>query len=938
MSDVYTEFYGPYYGSSGVFPDVPLGVGIDLDVGGWTGITGYAVQQDAIAASITRGRQNETTSLTPSQCAMRWNNTGAIFDPDNPVGPYYGLLNLNTPVRVSVPYSSTYLRLADDDQSYCSCPDSSALQLTGDFDVRIDMWLDDYQPCTLAGKWGGDTDLQAWCLVLNGDGTVSLYWCSDGTVSFAQSTAPLPYLGRVMVRAFFAGGESDLVTVRFYTAPTMSGSQTQLGDPTWGVAATGFAQAAATQPVQAGYVDGFLGQGLPTGNSGLLGKVYEVQLYNSSGTLVADPVFTSQTAGATSFADGQGNTWTVEGTAELSDRSYRGHFECSSLPEEWAVTGLDAWTPVGASGVARRLQQGNSPIWSAMRRGILGTIAPVWGGITGYWPMEDAQGSTQIASGLPGGTPMSVSGTPAFQGQAGSPSADDVFACSAQLAQPNSASFRWTTPGGNSALWGCLFLLAIPSGGISADVTLQTLFYSGGGWIQLGYSTASGGTLTMLTSTFYSFDGPAGVNGQAYWVAITSDGDGATVFLAVLPVGGEAASYGGGVAWTGQGQLASGVINPAGANLSSTEFGHLWTSGNSPGVSAYPDLLAAYAGETAAARFARLCAENSITSRVCGFPDTSAVMGPQQIDTLMNVLQSCEDADRGQLYEPREVLGLGYRVLSSLQNQAPAASADYALGEVSPPLKPTRDDLLIRNDNIVSRNNGSSYQAQITEGPMSVAAPPNGVGDYTNSLTCYNAYDAQLPGIAGWMSWVGTAPGKRYPVISFDLASSDTNMQALIPYLRDTDIGDHVQITSTPQPLLPPGDIDQLAWGIKEDVGDFTWRMAFNAVPESPFEVAAAGTAYAATAGSQLASGVSSTATSLSVEVTAGELWETGSGLSIPITIAGEDMTVTDISGASSPQTFTVTRSVNGVVKEQAEGAAVALTQQPIAALTGWAA
>jgi hypothetical protein len=36
---------------------------------------------------------------------------------------------------------------------------------------------------------------------------------------------------------------------------------------------------------------------------------------------------------------------------------------------------------------------------------------------------------------------------------------------------------------------------------------------------------------------------------------------------------------------------------------------------------------------------------------------------------------------------------------------------------------------------------------------------------------------------------------------------------------------------------------------------------------------------------------------------------------------------VTAISGSSSPQTFTVTRSVNGVVKAQSSGAAVALFQ-----------
>jgi hypothetical protein len=48
------------------FPSAPLGVAVDLDAGGWTGITGCAVHQNDIAASISRGRQNETTTATPA--------------------------------------------------------------------------------------------------------------------------------------------------------------------------------------------------------------------------------------------------------------------------------------------------------------------------------------------------------------------------------------------------------------------------------------------------------------------------------------------------------------------------------------------------------------------------------------------------------------------------------------------------------------------------------------------------------------------------------------------------------------------------------------------------------------------------------------------------------------------------------------------------------
>ena len=63
-----------------------------------------------------------------------------------------------------------------------------------------------------------------------------------------------------------------------------------------------------------------------------------------------------------------------------------------------------------------------------------------------------------------------------------------------------------------------------------------------------------------------------------------------------------------------------------------------------------------------------------------------------------------------------------------------------------------------------------------------------------------------------------------------------------------------------------------------------------------------------------------------------GALWATGA-CSINVMVAGEEIEITGISGASSPQTFTVTRSVNGVVKSQSSGAAVVLAPEPIAAL-----
>ena len=85
-----------------------------------------------------------------------------------------------------------------------------------------------------------------------------------------------------------------------------------------------------------------------------------------------------------------------------------------------------------------------------------------------------------------------------------------------------------------------------------------------------------------------------------------------------------------------------------------------------------------------------------------------------------------------------------------------------------------------------------------------------------------------------------------------------------VPLLR---IGDYAQITDTPY-WVPPPPVKQLCAGFSETLGPgIIWPIDVNGVPESPYEVAVDGAAYAPPPGAELASGVSSTATSLSVEV-----------------------------------------------------------------------
>ena len=84
------------------------------------------------------------------------------------------------------------------------------------------------------------------------------------------------------------------------------------------------------------------------------------------------------------------------------------------------------------------------------------------------------------------------------------------------------------------------------------------------------------------------------------------------------------------------------------------------------------------------------------------------------------------------------------------------------------------------------------------------------------------------------------------------------------------------------------------------------------------------------TDGSELAADIGAADTTITVTVTDGPLWITGSAspdFPVDILVGGEVMTVTAISGAASPQTFTVTRGTNGVALAHAAGTGLSLAQ-----------
>ncbi|HEX4087500.1 MAG TPA: hypothetical protein VHZ33_02225, partial [Trebonia sp.] len=516
---VYAETYESTY--PGGYPVSFLDVQADIYLGatlGWTSITQWLYLRDP--TTIRRGRPDESSSAQPSQASLTLDNRTNRFTVRNPTGPWYGLLRQNTPLRLSVPaYTAglpNCLRFADDTASYASTPDAAGLDITGDIELQLDLWPDSWMPCVLASKDDADTQ-RSWSWRLNGSGLLEFHWFDSGSGGhIATSTAPMPP-GRISLRVTLAVASG---TVTFYTSATpvdASPSWTQLGDTTVAGATSVFDSTTAVAVGANAAITALDAAGQVT-TIGPLGMIFGfVVLDGIGGTAEASPDFTIQTAGTASFADGQGNTWTLNGTSEISDRLYRFHGELGNMPKAADPSGRDVYSQATADGVLRRLQQGSSPADSVMVRSVTSYPSAPSAAVTAtspqstiaFWSCEDGQGSTSFASSIAVNAdgitpqPMQFSGVPSIQAQTGSPQADSVFACSGQLPQVQQS--RWTAavpPYSTSGpgAFTLLFLLTIPAAGIGADADLLDLFFFDGATgytLSLEYATGSNGSLTL---------------------------------------------------------------------------------------------------------------------------------------------------------------------------------------------------------------------------------------------------------------------------------------------------------------------------------------------------------------------------------------------------------------------------------------------------------
>lgn len=630
----------------------------------------------------------------------------------------------------------------------------------------------------------------------------------------------------------------------------------------------------------------------------------------------------------------------------------------TSWTPEWDVDGDFAVTQLIASGVHRRVRQGESPKKSPIRRFFdTGDTRPV-----AYWSLEDNSGATQAASAIPGGAAMTASGggvadagvqfgaaqgrvQPSYTGyevpRIGTRSFVSLAeggSLSASLPVGNTNTYsmhfigtsvattgspgaihvlaRWLVSSGSFVRYdvrsvdGAIELLAYNSAGASTTLCdsggfplvdeweyIITLSQSGA---NVNTSIAISQTLSDLVVSFTDSDSRAGTMGIPTYVSLNPDQ--ATADRTAVP-GAENITtdikFAHLAVWYGAPlSLMATVTAPLTGTLCSA-----WNG---------------FVGEAPSDRMVRLGAEENIQMDIVGSCDMA--MSIQSDASFFDLVLECVGVDQGLLFDG---LGPGYTYIArtELYGQAVQMTLDSTggptAGDIMGPTKPQNDDQSRVNVYEASNPDGAQgVRFEKSSGTLGI----DKVGIYDSSGAHHTYDDGNLYQIAAWKVGQGIVSGLRFPRLEFELSKPNSSLKArdwlsVRPFSRIRTLGLARGQADT--------NVDSVVRGWMESTNSKTWRIVNNVSPYGSFDIVSLANPTGSnddTVGwldpdiivtqDALAAGGSSVAcivigpvmTNPSVPTYADDL------LGLYINLDGMKVGVTAISGTSSPQTI----SVNG--------------------------
>ncbi|MBQ0947645.1 hypothetical protein [Streptomyces sp. RK76] len=881
-------------------PSLPPPVWADLQYDGvWNDIA-EDVRVTTAPVTVTRGLSSESTSeADPTACTCDLDSRDDRYAPRNPMSPLWGLIGRNTPFRWGYTVGSPWVEL-NTVENALTTPGSTAFAVV-DLDVRLDIALDVWADRDLAARYLPTGDNRSWAVTVDETGQLVLYWTPIGIVESriaVFSTVPVgAYHGqRLAIRVTLdvdngAGG----YTVRFYTGRTVDDTEWEpLGDPVVG---------AATTAVFDGIADIELGRVLSISGDAMVGRLYAFRLLDGIGGTVVASMDTSDAApGDTSFTSG-GLVWTTVNGAALSNRHVRMTGEVPAWPPTRDLSGNDNVVSIAPTGITRRMDAGNKPQDSALRRFIQGR------GPLECWPLTDGVDS-KAAKSLLGGrdmvhsltsgdvTPSWAAGTltdwiePVVAGKVG-----DRTSLLGYTPRVTNTGDSWSvdmflTGGSTDGSWSITFFDTGAQSDAEAQVSIIMLL-SGDDQTatMIRHSEYANTSSESLLGNYFDFNI---FDSQPHYLRLTVE-PAPSPFWTIYLDGVHHASGPLDVAMKPVSAIRFGFGGPAVNGRTDQALGYLtYWDDTAPTPAEMWDACLGFQGEPAGDRIQRLATEAGYTASVSGPVDAQQLMGIQDRAKLLDLLNECNVTDFGYLLDARDRAEVIQRGGYTLWNQPPALVLDYSAGLIGAPFKPVDDDKLTENDVSVKRKYGSvPARWVLEEGALSVQDPPLGVGRYDNEYTYSLATDDQAGQVAAMRLHLGTYDGVRYTRITLNLANS--RVFAMIDDILRIDVGDKIRLTNLPADH-GPDDVDVLVHGYEEAAGPDAWTLTFNCRPAEPWTTGVVDSPDSRldTDGSALTSAVDTTSTTIALKSTTGESWTTDpADFPFDVRVGGEVMRLT---------------------------------------------
>lgn len=943
------------------FPTTPTAVRVDLNLGGsWVNVTGDV--QVAESIQITRGRTDEASSPQPSSCHLTLSNRTGNYTPRNPMGAYYGLLGRNTPIRVGVGVPPAGAGTGNQTGASLVAPASTAEQAG----MAISMWAVEAPTATITAPAGyTPTGLSTGGLMAS-RAAVKLVSAGAVPVATATSSVSAAYAAATCV---IPGGASVIASGNVNSSYSFGGAfaPAQLGVFALAagdvlVACITWSQDPNNAMVCSPWDDTTTSEWALTADSGQsTANSPRVQIWTrycpvavSAYTMQAMPWY----SGA---ADLQMSVLQVRGAASWNPRF---HGFCMDFTSTADLSGNDVRCAIEAGSVLRQRGQGTQTPHSAFFRYLSNSDS------VAYWPLEGGTLTGALASPI-NGVPQAL--IPPGTGTIEYGQDTTSFTASDALPVLTSTYVQGYTPAYTAGLgggaYGASYVQAAPTAlnqgllwALFAGGTIGTIcitYTSTSSWtcqvfntagVKIADSGAIGGTVMVgVPRVWYVTWNPNPTNpatqtdfGFGYIDCITNLAP-AFSFIGVTGTVGTCSRVSVGQETTNTSFFDGGItvghmaVARSGSNAASGTYGP---------TSTFPRQISVKAAigwriESGQERFLRICQEESIPLSAPIFQATTSasiaqriILSDQLVDNALGILAVTQATDMGEMAESRCSTGLMYRTGASLTGQAVTAQIDYAGRMIAGRLQPVDDDQLTRNDITVTQQGGSSVEAYLPSGNLSIMNPPQGVGIYTQSVDVNVYYQSKdLPQIAALYLAQGTVDQQRFKSVSMLLEA----VPGSVTLLSSLDIGNRAQIINTPV-WVQPGPSDVIILGLTERIGPIAeWHIDFNA---KPYGVNAVMKLDGTDVFARLDSGSATLQTAMNTTIATAtvnlatniDAWGT---LNLPydILVGGERMTVTGVTGTTSPQVLSVTRSVNGVVKTHATGETVHVFWQTYAGL-----